>query len=301
MRAGPVFDIAYSVLATESGYHAFLQGGDRQSFGAFLDSISAKLTSAGLPAEDVHFAKRYPPCAERFAAEALLKLAAAGFLPHTDYDKAWYEKLACDIRLHHEHGSYRTYIYPEEARLLFAIADIARPRSAAFLGSYYGYWAHAALATIARHGGSAVLVDPDPAAQDVARRNLARARLLGPVEVMVSPGEEHLQRAAKLYDMVVLDAEGPRDHPDPEQRGKRVYAPLLRHALPRMTADALLVCHNILFEDIAGCSYFDRIIERNRDELGPFLRLVADEFPGFVECASTEGVGVGRRMKRSGR
>ena len=75
----------------------------------------------------------------------------------------------------YDHGPFRTYIYPEEARLLFAIADILRPKAAIFLGSYYGYWARAPLAVIARHGGRAVLVDPDPQAQAVARRNLKSA------------------------------------------------------------------------------------------------------------------------------
>ena len=170
-----------------------------------------------------------------------------------------------------------------------------RPKSAVFLGSYYGYWAHAALATIARHGGHAVLIDPDPRAQQVARRNLERPGLSDAIEIANTTGEEYLAKASGLFDFVVLDAEGPRTHPDPEQRGKAIYGRLLRHALPYMPPGSYLICHNILFEDIADCRYFDRIIARNRDELGPFLDLVRREFREFIECTSTEGVGIGIR------
>lgn len=300
LRTGPIFDIAYAVLTSRDGYREFLEIGDRRAFSRFLDATADDLIRAGLPAEDVHFAKRYPQSAECFVEKALERLVAARVLPRATYDKGWYEELAEEMRGRHEHGRFRTYIYPEETRLLFAIADVARPAFAAFLGSYYGYWAHAALATIVRHGGRAVLVDPDPDAQEIARRNLARAGLLGPVELAVTTGELFMDSVGASCDFLVLDAEGPRDHPDPEQRGKCVYAPLLRHALPRLTGDAVLICHNILFQDIAACSYFERIIARNRAELGPFLEIVAREFPGFVECTTTEGVGVGRRRSRSG-
>lgn len=69
----------------------------------------------------------------------------------------------------------------------------------------------------------------------------------------------------------------------------------MEYALSRMTPDATLVCHNYLFENVAGCRFFDRIIERNRGELAAFLDMAGREFAGLVECTSTEGVGVGKR------
>lgn len=293
---GPVFDIAYSVLKSCPEYEMFRASRiSRAEFAAFLDGIAPVLIDAGLPAEDIHFAKRYPPSDVEFVAGRLEYLSRCGVLPSPDYDREWYDQLAAEIRANHYHGPFRTYIYPEEARLLFAFADIVRPKSVAFLGSYYGYWAHAALATIAGHGGHAVLIDPDPRAQEVARRNLERSGLSEAVEVAVATGEEYLAKVSCQFDFVVLDAEGPREHPDPEQRGKAIYGRLMRHALTHMPSGSYLICHNILFEDIADCRYFDRIIMRNREELGPFLALVGREFRQFVECASTEGVGIGVR------
>jgi hypothetical protein len=55
-----------------------------------------------------------------------------------------------------------------------------------------------------------------------------------------------------------------------------------------------LICHNILFHDIAGAEFFTEIINRNERELAAFLALVSRCCDGFVECTSTEGVGVGR-------
>jgi predicted O-methyltransferase YrrM len=295
LRTGPVFATAYSVLAAREEYQTFLRGGSRGAFGAFLDSIAPELIAAGLPPDDVQFAKRYPQSQTAFVRDTLRRLTDSGILPRPDYDESGYDRLAAQIGEQYDHGPFRTYIYPEEARLLFAIADILRPKTAIFLGSFYGYWARAPLSVIARHGGRAVLVDPDPRAQDIACRNLKSAGLLDAVEIAVTTGQDYLRHTADRYDLVVLDAETPRDDPDPQQRGKAVYGPLLRHALTRMTHDAHLVCHNYLFENVVGCGFFDRIIERNRGELAAFLKIAADEFAGLVECTSTEGVGVGKR------
>jgi predicted O-methyltransferase YrrM len=294
---GPVFEIVHSVLKSRKEYQSFLNGGASSEFSAFLDSVAPELVAAGLPADDVQFAKRFPRSEKAFVRDALKTLVDRGILPSSDYDEDGYHALADEIRAQYDHGPFRTYIYPEESRLLFAIADIVRPKSVVFLGSYYGYWARAALAVIAQHGGRAVLVDPDPNVQDVARRNLKSAGLLDSVELAVTTGQEYLVETEALFDLVVLDAETPRDHPDPQLSGKAVYGPLLQHALPRMTSGAILVCHNYLFEDVANCDYFDGIIVRNKDELGLFLSIAAEEFPNLTECTSTEGVGVGKRTR----
>jgi predicted O-methyltransferase YrrM len=296
-KTGPVFAIAQAVLAPRREYQSFLRGGSRGEFGVFLDSIAPDLIAAGLPPEDVQFAKRYPQSQTAFVGKTLHSLTDIEILPQPHYDEAGYERLADQIRQEYDHGPFRTYIYPEEARLLFAIADILRPKAAIFLGSYYGYWARAPLAVIARHGGRAVLVDPDPQAQAVARRNLKSAGLLDAVELAVTTGQDYLQKTSDRYDLVVLDAETPRDFPDPQQRGKAVYGPLLDHALARLTPEAHLVCHNYLFENVAGCQFFDRIIDRNRNELQAFLDIAAREFCGLVECSSTEGIGIGKRRR----
>jgi predicted O-methyltransferase YrrM len=294
---GPIAEQAYSVIRDRPEFLAFQNGGARQDFAAFLDRIAPDLIAAGLPPEDVHFAKRYPESADSFVRQALLDLRGAGIIRSADHDAAHYRKIVEEMGRYYSHGHFRTYIYPEEAQLLYALTAIEQPRRAIFLGSYYGYWAHPAILAIARSGGSAVLVDPDPSAQDIARSNVTNAGIAGSVEIVVATGQQYLSAlpdGSPSFDLVVLDAETPRDHPDPRQRGKRIYEPLFEAVLPHTRPGALLVCHNILFTDIAACDWFDTVIERNHAELDPFLALVQRTCGQFSECTSTEGVGVGR-------
>lgn len=295
---GPIFEAIHGALHGRFEYDRFRTGAlSRAGFANFLDHSANDLIAGGVPPNDVHFAKRFPRSHENFVHDALAALVDRGLLPHTRYDP----KHAAEARhaaARYDHAGYATYIYPEEGMLLHAIAEIVQPRRVVFLGSYYGYWACWALPEIVRAGGTAVLVDPDPLVQAVARGNLVAASIAQHVELVVDTGQAYLSRTADLFDLVVLDAEGRRDDPDPSSRGKRVYQPLLAHVLPRMTADALLVCHNILLSDHSGTPFLRGIVARNRDELRTFIDLVGREIDGFTELASTEGVGVGRRRRQ---
>jgi predicted O-methyltransferase YrrM len=225
----------------------------------------------------------------------MARLCERGVLPASDYDGAAWEAAERTLR-GYDHGGRTTYIYPEEAELLFAISSVWRPRRALFLGSYYGYWAAAALPAIAGAGGTAVLVDPDRGCCDLARSNLAAEMDAGIVEIACTTGEQFLAEGQpEPFDMVVIDAELPRDHPVAELRGKGVYAALLAAALPRLADRAVLVCHNILLRDWTGAPVFDRILTRNGDELAAFEIIARENFPNWTEIDSTEGVGVGSK------
>lgn len=294
---GPLFDAVERVLLPRGEYRRFREGTlPRADYARFLDRSAGALMAAGVPAADVHFAKRFPASIDGFVGGALADLVRRGVLPTDRYDRALLTRTRATAA-RYEHGGNSTYIYPEEAQLLFALANIAKPRRAVFLGSYYGYWAHWALPSIASGSGRAVLVDPDEAVQRVAAANLARSEYADAAELITTTGERFLDGTRELFDLVVLDAEGPRDHPDPEQRGKRIYRLHLEHVLPRLAPGALVVCHNILLTDHSGAAFFDGVLARNRDELGPFLALAERELEGFTEYASTEGVGVGRRRR----
>ncbi len=293
--SGPVAKILYAVIGGTEGYREFAKTHDRVSFGKFIETQAAALVGAGLPPEDTYFAKRIPADASGYVAECLHELAARGILPSTAYNRENYSDVARHIAEAYEHAGLRTYIYPEEAELLFAIVNIARPKRTVFLGSYYGFWAHAALHAMADYGGQAVLVDPSSSSQAVAKRNLAREPCLSFVEVVETTGEQYLAQTSESFDLVVMDAENPRTYPDPELQGKRVYASLLNSVLGRLTEDALLVCHNILFENISGCPHMAKVIARNYDELGKFRRQADAVFSQFFECTTTEGTGVWRR------
>lgn len=293
--AGPVYDLAEAVLKDRAEFAAFRSGTlSRADFATFLDTVAVDLCRAGLPADDVQFAKRYPSSESAFVDESLLRLAAAGIIPTVDYDRAAFERAGAAARGQYQHGPFATYIYPEEARLLFAACDILRPRRTVVLGSYYGYWAYWAGAAIARHDGRIVLVDPDGRAQAIARQSFERLGLSRCTEIVEDTGEAYLAHGNEPFDAVIIDAELPRADVDPRQAGKGIYASLLEAALARVRPGAALICHNILFHDIARVEFFDRIIDRNQRELAAFLSLVSRCCEAFVECTSTEGVGIGR-------
>ncbi len=293
--AGPLHDVARRVLARHPE-HAMYRAGvlSAREYHAFVERIAPELVAAGVPAAEVHFVKRYPRDAESFVRDALAQLARAGIVPDAAPQQCP-PAAALAAVADYDHGGYGTFIYPEEGLLLFALADVLRARSAIFLGSYYGYWAACAMPAIAAHGGRAVLVDPDPRVSAVARRN--HARYGAAVRVETATGAGFLRAAHDTFDLVVIDAELPRSHPDPDEAGKAIYRGLLRDVLPHCAPRAHVVCHNILFEDATDDPYLAGIVARNERELGPFRALVARELDGFAELASTEGVGVGVRSR----
>jgi len=289
---GPVYAAVEAVLQGQPGYaQCRIERFDQQGWEALVDRAADALLAAGLPGADLKFMKRIPPdrdgLVQRILEDLKRRQLVSGRVPEAVEGPPAYD-----------HGGYRTFIYPEEGQLLGAIASAARPRRAAFLGSYYGYWASFAIPHIVNGGGRVVLVDPDPAVGAVARRNVVRLAHEHAVEVITSTGEDYARRTDQVFDLVVIDAELPRDHPVPELRGKGVYRSLLEAILPRLSDDCLLVCHNILVSDWTGDPGFSAVIERNHEELGPFLALAAQHFD-FVEYGTTEGVGVGRRRGRA--
>lgn len=294
--SGPIFERVDEVLRECPDYLDFRAGRrSREEFSAFLERERERLVGRGVPANDVHFAKRFPASMDTLVEQAFAELAPMGLSLPPDFSVVS-GSMAMRLGGHFDHQGFGTYIYPEEGRLLLAIALAWRPRRTIFLGSYYGYWAAWALPGIAAGGGSAVLLDPDPRAAAVAQDNLSRLDPDARLEVVCSTGEDYLARhGGGPYDLVVLDAELPRTHCDPARRGKGIYAHLLRAVLPHLAPRSLLVCHNILLSDHSGCAFFDEVIARNQEELGPFLELARREYGLFVGLPTTEGVGVGLR------
>jgi predicted O-methyltransferase YrrM len=292
---GPLFDLVASVLARHPEYALHRDGllAD-DAWYAFLDRAAAELRAAGVPSDDAHFAKRFPGAPERFVRGALARLVKTGVLHSGAYDERAAETAAAEAA-RYDHGGLGTYIYPEEGRLLFALADLVRPAHAVFLGSYYGYWAAWAVPAVAARGGRVTLVDPDPTACAVARRNFAPYG--DAVRIVTATGQEALAANRAPIDLVVIDAELPRTHPDPDLRGKGVYRALLAAALPHLAPAAHVVAHNILLSDATGDPVLAEVVARNAGELGGFLALAARELDGFAELVSTEGVGVGVRAR----
>lgn len=282
---GPVFEIARPVLE-RLPHHARRGPGasDTAQWAEAIDRARPALLKAGFPPGEIPFLKRMPADPEGLIAEILADLTRKGWLSEAGIRQPARRPPLFD------HGGRTTFIYPEEGALLACLTAALRPRRTVFLGSYYGYWASFAVPEIVACDGQAVLVDPDPAVAAIARSNFGA---LPAVEVVCDTAESYLSTCTGAFDLVVLDAELPRDHPNPALRGKGLYHRLLLDVMPHLKAGAMLVAHNILFEDRTGDPFFDAVIARNRAELGPFMTLARDAFD-FVAYGTTEGVGIGR-------
>ncbi len=296
LSTGPVFDAIDRALAPTSFYRAFRDGTLSQA--AFIERLvdqAAVFDGAGLLPNDIPFARRLPSNPTAMVDDILADLEQRKLLRTTLYDQSTYARHAQRVGSEFDHGGRRTYIYPEESRLLYALVDILRPRNIVFVGSYYGFWAMSALPALRAHGGRATLIDIDPEVTQLSRANIESMGYADVAHVITGDAREVFPSLRTTFDIAVIDAECPADHPDPKLRGKRIYHPLLESTLPWMNSDALLLWHNILLMHGSSDPFFQRTIAKNLEEYEDFLPLVHQSQDGFVHYATTEGVGIGWR------
>ena len=285
-----------TALAGYAPYRDYRAGrSSRADYVAVLDSREAEGRELGLNRDQFHLSGRGPRDEVAFVASVLADLRARGLIPGTAYDLAAFAAFRERVRAAFDHGAYSTYIFPEEERLAYALAEIAKPVSAGFFGSYYGYWAIWALPALAARGGRAVFLDIDQRVNDLARENVQRLGFADRCSFVTRDAVAHLAQDATTYDFALIDAEGPEEHADPDYRKKYIYYPIFRASLPRLRPGALLAVHNVLLHDDAGDRYFTESIARNRQQFHKLLPLLAQEFPLQADYATSEGVGVYRR------
>ncbi|MEV4335181.1 class I SAM-dependent methyltransferase [Streptomyces sp. NPDC049597] len=249
----------------------------------------------GLNEDQLNLATRLCVDDESAVDRMLVRLHSEGLLPGTGYDKDRFERFRDRMDAEFDHGGHLTYIFPEEARLLFAVAEITAPARTVFIGSYYGYWAAWALPGIAAAGGTAVLIDPDA---DVLQLSADNLRRLGYSDVCTFACEDaaaRLERELAEYDLVVLDAEGPAAHGPANRRGKAVYGPLTAAVTPWLRPGGLLLAHNVLLENLTDNGYFAGRIARNVEQFTGFSRIVERYYDRALDLPTSEGVGAYRR------
>jgi predicted O-methyltransferase YrrM len=292
---GTVFDLIEEALGPVSQYRDFRAGRLPQEQYAAWMTTEGESAARGLLNEDQrNLSTRFPLDDRRYVDELLRDLNTAGIVTSaTQPDRAFtvYRERVAQCT---EHGGRTTYIFPEEARLLFALAHVLQPKRAVFLGSYYGYWALWALPGIVAAGGTATLVDVDPAVMSIAERNVAALGFAHAVEPVVADAIE-VARGLQDIDLCVLDAEGPEVAADPELTGKAIYHPIMRSATPAIRPGGVLVVHNMLLQNLTASTYFDRKIEHNRNQFSRFLPHLETYYDRSRVYPTSEGVGIYRR------
>jgi predicted O-methyltransferase YrrM len=154
-----------------------------------------------------------------------------------EYRKDIYEK--------YNHGEFFTCIYPEDERLLYAVAKIFQPKNAFIAGAYYGYFVIWAMKTIKENNGMFVLSDVDNEVCELAKHNFEKLGYANNAKIYCEDAEKLLLSRTEPLDMLVLDATGRGDDPRPDYRGKRIYAAFLRAAKHLLKQGSVIVIHNM--------------------------------------------------------
>lgn len=248
-----------------------------------------------LTEDQLHLSSRFPLSEEDLIDEILNDLKQSGAIKSTSYPKDEFESYRALIYSDFNHGGYSTFIFPEEERIAFALSHIVKPSSAILLGSYYGYWGIWIMPAIKASGGVAFFVDQDKDVCQVASTNLESLGFSSCSDVIATEGTDYLDGldgADNQFDFVVLDAEGSSNCKDPDFRGKAVYYPLVKACLSHIRQDSVLLCHNILLENILDDSYFKHKISRNMSEFAKFFDLLKSNFWFAASYSTTEGIGI---------
>jgi predicted O-methyltransferase YrrM len=249
-------------------------------------------TMGALNEDQINLSARFPRETKTFMRQALSQCKNHDITIHDDLENDDTDKILTQVASEFDHGSYLTYIFPEEFAFLYAIVKIARPRRAAFMGSFYGYWAMAA--RLANKEMEMTLLDVSRTVMDVAQRNFQNFGLERKTQFVVADAEAFISRL-KDVDLLVLDAEGPKseDMP-PDYRDKAIYYPHLKAAFDYLAPGALLVAHNVILANFTGSSYFEAKQQSYRSQYTKFLPFVREHFV-YTIIDSTEGMLVGRK------
>ena len=282
---GPVADYILNALSAFAFVRDYRAGRlTRAEYAAALDAHADEVT-ARLDGDGHRFwlAKRYPPDFDAAADAILDSLVADGFLD--GIPTAAFDEYRARIRAAYDHDTRRTSIHPDDARLAYFISMAVRPKRLLVVGSYYGYWAVWAMPGVvaaddASGGGRAVLIDPDREVSALAERNFRALGFGDRTTVHPKKAEEVFPSIEPGLDLVMLDAAGADDHPDPAYHGKGVYGFLIEGIYGRMRDGALLVVHN------------DAPPEEDDGGLDRFHAFCAARFRKGIVTDTPEGVGI---------
>lgn len=297
---GVAYDIIDGALRDVPEYQAF-RGGllSRAAYCAWLNSGALRPEDVGLNEDQFNLSTRFPVDERAFVAEVLEGLRQDGVIAATDYPEDEFEALRERVARQFAHEDRTTYIFPEEARLLFALCHLLAPRRTVFPGSYYGYWAVWALPGIRAAGGTATLIDIDPDTMALAERNLTALGLADGVEFATTDAIAH-GLALDPVDLCVLDAEGPSPHSapegiDPDLIDKAIYFPIMEATTPALRPGCLLIAHNMLLGNLTENRYFSGRIANNRAQYARFHSHLDAHYDLQRLVPSSEGVGIYRR------
>lgn len=299
VSAGPAHALIDSILTNSVQYRRFRAGwGTRDAYCRWVRERFSHGDVPTLNEDQANLSTRFPRDERTFVADILRDLRDSGMTPSHEYSENDFRDFRRQLDAGYDHRDLMTYIFPEEARLLYALTQVSQPKNVLFLGSYYGYWAAWAMPGIMAAGGHATLVDIDPTAMESARANFERAGFAAHASFVVADATRPC--GPPDADLVVIDAEGPKEGGPEELRDKAIYAPIMRANSALLRPGGLLVAHNMLLHNLTANPYFRRKIAHNQVQYAAFQRHLDGEYDLHRVVPSTEGVGIYRKALAGG-
>jgi len=238
------------VLSSKEYYTKYLDGTiDSAGFRKAMLADKSLKTTPGFSKDNIARIALTPPD-EKLPGETIIKhLVGNNIIPPCENRYEGFDEYRKHMRGSFSHGEFITFIYPEDERLLYAMAGIAEPKRVFVAGSYYGYFAVWAMKAVAEQGGMCVLSDIDAEVCALAKENFDALGFGDHAEIICEDSEKLLLNRTEPIDMLVLDATGRRDDPRREYRGKRIYGALLKDAKHLLRRGSVIVIHNMEPED----------------------------------------------------
>ena len=246
-----------------------------------------------LSEDQINLSARFPRDLHDFVRRAVAQCCALDIIDDGSYDETATEHHLEVMSTKYAHDNYLTYIFPEETALLYAVVRNFRPRRAAFMGSYYGYWAASAKAAFSEM--DIALFDLDSTVMELAIRNFEELGLASNAVFEVGDAEA-LVKNLRDIDLLVLDATGPNSNDIPtDYRDKAIYYPHLGAAFDMLKPGGLLVAHNVILSNFTNGSYFEAKQQNYREQYTKFLPFVQEHFR-YIVVDTTQGVMVARKL-----
>ncbi|MGI9311589.1 MAG: O-methyltransferase, partial [bacterium] len=256
------------------------------------DSVYRLLIEKGLNENMIKLIERYPNDHASFVQNTLDELSAKNLISSNSCDFKEFLRFKEMVESKINHTNYTTFIFPEEALLLYAIASIQKIKNAVFLGSYYGYWSYWVLQAVKENNGQILLVDIDSQVLDLAIKNIQSLGFGKYVDAHCLDATAANDKISEIkYDLVVIDAEGPKENLRYGSVDKALYHDIAKCNSHILHENGLLIFHNMLLSHQGSSAYFDNMIENNKRQFYKLIPFLNNNYSRKMVVNSTEGVG----------
>ncbi len=288
-----VYSLVHEKLLPFKEYKYYLKGiMSRNDYKKWLLNNIDSLIDQDISYHMIMLTIRYPQNKSDFVDSVFLNLANECKNVINNVDHSEYLNFYNIVKENYDHQNYKTYIFPEEAEILFKYSKIRNISNVLVLGSYYGYFGIWALPTVQKNNGSITFIDIDKNVCILAQKNIDKLGFSNNVNIVNEDAINYIKTDRNKYDLIIIDAEGSSNDVDIDRRGKRIYFPLMKFSLELLDDNGSIFMHNIMLKDFTNVEYLQNLVFKHFDDFDKFLPFVNDNFVHKYDFNTTEGIGI---------